>query len=675
MSVDMQHIRKKSIHSLKKKLAFIEKRTRAKFTKAYASTPTHHLTSIINNIIYNEKSHIVAVFKDYLILDDVSEFLKRYYTRPESSIRLPRFFEYYDTYSKIFPNYTSIYEGKYIYRNIQRKQRMIDLQEKMELETQKNKKFSQKQNKEKEQEVFVTEVYDSIMNATNRENIGILFGMTFTQRELDEDDGKFYDKVDGIIDVIEKGINSKKINAMPHQGKLVLKQVLNSNNNNIMCVGKCNEDENNSRNININNNINLSHRKWLSNTERTLNEKIEFNFFDKENNNNINNNNNCENAPIYVNNSNNQRQPEQHPPTILSTKMNELKMLYHKKMRSYNLMHQKANLNNCTNFPNSPNTERTASSKKHSRIDSISTGRNNNNVNNIVYIINQNPKITNHINIYNSLTNNNSVSSRNRHLQMNSTSKNKNNINLRQLLLSGKIKTKNSSPNRNFIFSSSMKRIRSTVNNSNNNTNTLSQNKKPIKKRNITSSCVNSMNSNSSNNNMMRTAREMNYKIAEMLRKHDNNNYINKPTENPLYQSQQNLIANPRNNSNNNQKDMPPPTTRTFLNNNYKNEKVKISRNKRAGSHEQQSNDNYYLTNKKHYYMSKNDSVNKLQQQFNSGGSTNTNPINPIMKKKIIKGIQIKNFNRIYAENISSATTNFPKSQTNRKNNNINNNM
>ena len=30
-----------------------------------------------NDIVYNEKSHIVAVFKDYLIYDDSSEFLKR----------------------------------------------------------------------------------------------------------------------------------------------------------------------------------------------------------------------------------------------------------------------------------------------------------------------------------------------------------------------------------------------------------------------------------------------------------------------------------------------------------------------------------------------------------------------------------------------------------------------
>jgi len=34
----------------------------------------------LNDIIYNEKAHVVSVFKDYLIYDDMSEFLKRYDT-------------------------------------------------------------------------------------------------------------------------------------------------------------------------------------------------------------------------------------------------------------------------------------------------------------------------------------------------------------------------------------------------------------------------------------------------------------------------------------------------------------------------------------------------------------------------------------------------------------------
>jgi hypothetical protein len=38
---------------------------------------------IVNDIIYNEPTNIVAIFKDYLIYDDLSEFLKRFYDKDE----------------------------------------------------------------------------------------------------------------------------------------------------------------------------------------------------------------------------------------------------------------------------------------------------------------------------------------------------------------------------------------------------------------------------------------------------------------------------------------------------------------------------------------------------------------------------------------------------------------
>ena len=120
-----------------------EKKILSKLCIKYNSSDQTYNINVINNIIYNEKSHIVATFKDYLIIDDYSEFLKRYYKFGESMIRLPKYYEYYETYSKIYPNYTAILEGKYIYRNIQRKQRMIDLQEQMEINN-KNKFFKVK---------------------------------------------------------------------------------------------------------------------------------------------------------------------------------------------------------------------------------------------------------------------------------------------------------------------------------------------------------------------------------------------------------------------------------------------------------------------------------------------------------------------------------------------------
>ena len=45
--------------------------------------------------MYNEPRHLVSIFKDYLIFDDFSEYLKRPYKQKESNERLPKVFEFY----------------------------------------------------------------------------------------------------------------------------------------------------------------------------------------------------------------------------------------------------------------------------------------------------------------------------------------------------------------------------------------------------------------------------------------------------------------------------------------------------------------------------------------------------------------------------------------------------
>ena len=102
---------------------------------------------IINDIIYNENTHIVSVFKDYLILDDISEFLKRRYASLETKPRLTKIYEFYDKYSKVFPNYVVLPESKYMFKNIERKQRMID--ERQKYKTNKEKKSKEREEKKK----------------------------------------------------------------------------------------------------------------------------------------------------------------------------------------------------------------------------------------------------------------------------------------------------------------------------------------------------------------------------------------------------------------------------------------------------------------------------------------------------------------------------------------------
>ena len=87
---------------------------------------------IIENVMCNETCHFVALFKDYLIADDYSEYLRRIYKKHESIQRLIKLFAYYQETSVIFPNYTPLVESKYLYNNVIRKQRVIDEQQNLE---------------------------------------------------------------------------------------------------------------------------------------------------------------------------------------------------------------------------------------------------------------------------------------------------------------------------------------------------------------------------------------------------------------------------------------------------------------------------------------------------------------------------------------------------------------
>lgn len=89
--------------------------------RKYMTSKDFYNVKIINDIIYNEPTHIVAVFKDYLIYDDLSEFLKRFYDQNESITRLPKICEFYEKYSKVFPNFVILPESKMMFKNIERK--------------------------------------------------------------------------------------------------------------------------------------------------------------------------------------------------------------------------------------------------------------------------------------------------------------------------------------------------------------------------------------------------------------------------------------------------------------------------------------------------------------------------------------------------------------------------
>ena len=266
---------------------------------------------IIENVMCNEACHFVALFKDYLIADDYSEYLRRIYKKHESIQRLIKLFAYYQETSVIFPNYTPLVESKYLYNNVIRKQRVIDEQQNLEeykkylinKEKKKDKKasplkaieniFEQGTDDEEVSRVFNSKAYDEILNTTESVK-RIVFGMeNDTNKSKDEVNGsdsikKLLMKLDYIEDIKEKNKNLNFINDVKKNLKYAAKLLDKNQNigkNNIKSLSKeknniskkLDKKEHNSpfkknRTININininntkNNIAMTDRPFISN--------------------------------------------------------------------------------------------------------------------------------------------------------------------------------------------------------------------------------------------------------------------------------------------------------------------------------------------------------------------------------------------------------------------------
>ena len=217
---------------------------------------------IIENVLYNNPCHFVAVYKDFLIKDDFLEYLRRYYAVKESIVRLKKIFVYYHETSVIFPNYTRLVESKYLYDNVIKKQNVIDEQQNLE-DYLKVKQINEKKNKQKRsplkkiQEIFknnddeeeVTRVFDSkvyeeILNTSGESIQRIMFGIDSksnhnvlrtinnngSQNYLNEDE-----KVDENESIKDLLMNLDKYKNIRHKRKniILLNDKKNENKNNL----------------------------------------------------------------------------------------------------------------------------------------------------------------------------------------------------------------------------------------------------------------------------------------------------------------------------------------------------------------------------------------------------------------------------------------------------------
>ena len=150
----------------------------------------HYNNLIVENLMCNGRCHLVAVFKNYLIEDDNSEYLKRYYRYKESAPRLKKLFLYHDETSVIFPNYTPLIESKYLYNNVIKKQRVIDEQQDLEnIRNDQKLNKRKKENIDKEDKVFNSTVFGDILT-TSDSVLRIIFGIEKNNKNNFSDNDK-----------------------------------------------------------------------------------------------------------------------------------------------------------------------------------------------------------------------------------------------------------------------------------------------------------------------------------------------------------------------------------------------------------------------------------------------------------------------------------------------------
>ena len=226
-------------------LLFKKQAYKSLLSKNKNSEQTYYF-NIIDNIIFNERTHVVSLFKDYLILDDDYEFLKRFYTIYESIPRIVRAVDYYNKYDLFYPNYSALPESNLLFNNILRKQNIIDNIQREKKNAEKKKENNEI--KDNNDIIFNSSIYDYIINQSSN---------TLSIFDLDKE------KNEGTISELNNLINNINNNS-------------NSNNKNIKNINQNNSNNNNENKIiirNIMSNRTMSYCQSNSAREQTLNNK------------------------------------------------------------------------------------------------------------------------------------------------------------------------------------------------------------------------------------------------------------------------------------------------------------------------------------------------------------------------------------------------------------------
>ena len=277
----------------------------------------------INNLIFNEHCLVVARFKDFLILDDMTEFLRRFYNKKELKRRLNKIFNFYESYSKIFPNYMILPESQYLYRNIRKKQKMIDAFNQIKKEEEENRNSLKKElnNKEKKEIMIFNKSIQESINRYRPSETSILFNSIisgFIKSNNNYNDSNWNSLISISLNKVYPSNSTKNnynnnniksgINSFDCENKEI---TLNSENSLINIVQILNQKY--KSNNNSNNNTNSLNKLYNNNS--------------KNKNNNLNNSKNKNNHKIIY--SKNDKSKKMKNKNIKETKIKTIKKINH----------------------------------------------------------------------------------------------------------------------------------------------------------------------------------------------------------------------------------------------------------------------------------------------------------------------------------------------------------
>ena len=294
------------------------------FINIYKNSKNDYNIRMIDDILNNESTHLVAEFKDYLIMGDITEFLQKLYNIKDCRKYLPKIYEYYNCSSVIFPNYVNLHESKYIYKNIRKKQKVIDNQQEQEEKKEEIKKGNIKiENKE---DFFTTKTFNSILNQTNTSNVKLFFGIN-DNLDINETPNDIVAKLEQAekeamktkINLFKnKNSNSKQMNIIMENNNSTTQNIKMNSNSNIFNNTKIYNKNKYIRERNKNNNVNC-----LIGSKKKNNMKLNTN-----NNINANDDQNSEKPNKILNQMNNYMSKNQNQINNESQQKNYIKTSY-----------------------------------------------------------------------------------------------------------------------------------------------------------------------------------------------------------------------------------------------------------------------------------------------------------------------------------------------------------